>query len=76
MLSAVHSAFYLSGYVIGALAVAATAVAFRSIDRVRRRSPRFVSTPGLSQVVVAALVVGIAMAAIHAFYLAQNRSLL
>jgi hypothetical protein len=69
------SIFHIAGYLIGAFVAAGTAVAFRTVDRARRRSPDFVSTPGLSRLVTSGLVLGIALAALHAFYLAHERSL-
>ena len=62
------------GYVIGALVVSATAVLYRIEEHKRRRSASFVTVPGQSTMVVAALICGIATGALHAYYIAQTHS--
>jgi hypothetical protein len=66
---------HVIGYLIGAVLVGLTAVAYRNTDRVRRRSTAYVMTPWCAYAVASALVVGILLAAIHAFYFAQTKHL-
>lgn len=63
------------GYVIGAVAVTLTCLAFRSVDRKRRRSSMYSETRHLNYVVSATMVTAIALAGFHAYYIAANKRL-
>ena len=63
------------GYIAGTLAVAGTVSAYRSIDRTRQRSSMYGSPSWIRGVPTSVLLVGIALSATHAFYLAITRRL-
>lgn len=67
--------FHIVGYVMGAVLVSLTAVAFRSTDRLRRRSSAYVTSPWCKYAVAGALVAGVGLAALHAYYFAQTKHL-
>ena len=67
--------FHVAGYAIAALAVALTAVWYRTIDRVRRRASDYVDQIWKRHFVACCLVCGILLAAAHAYYLTQSKQL-
>jgi hypothetical protein len=60
------------GYLLGAVLVACTVVCFRTVDRARRRSPRYVIRPHLNWLATGGLIVGIALAVAHSWYFFQH----
>lgn len=68
-------AAHLVGYAIAAVLVAVTAVAFRTVDRTRRQSKRYVGYPAVGWLVAGALVLGVALAAVHAYYFSLSEHL-
>lgn len=65
--------FNIIGYLLGAVVTAMVIVLYRAIDRRRRLSSRYVIKP-YGFLVPTGLVLGIAVAAGHAYFLAQNTS--
>lgn len=63
------------GYALGAVAVTLTCLAFRSVDRKRRRSSMYSETRYLNYVVSVTMIAGIALAGIHAYYIAAHKKL-
>lgn len=63
------------GYALGAVVVTLTCLAFRSVDRRRRRSSMYSETRHVNYVVSATLIAGIALAGIHAYYIAAHKKL-
>ena len=69
------SVFNVVGYVIGSVGVAGLVVWYRSVDRRRRRSPRYVFFRNGRIPASVPLLIGILTAAGHAYFLAQYKSL-
>jgi hypothetical protein len=66
---------HVVGYLIAAVFVAVTVVMFRSVDRVRRRSNRYISYTWPGRTAGAALGCGLVLAMLHAYYFAQSRQI-
>ncbi len=67
--------FNIIGYAIAGVLVAGLVIWFRSVDRRRRRSPRYGFIPNGRLLATAPLILGILTAAGHAYFIAQTKSL-
>lgn len=58
------------GYFIGALIIPSTISIFRSVDKTRKRSGQYSAPPWAHVVPTPILICGVALAAVHAFFVA------
>ena len=68
-------AIHIVGYAFAAVFLAGTSVLYRSVDRTRRRSRFYVVRPMQGRLVIALLIVGVAVAALHAYFIARHQVL-
>lgn len=66
---------HILGYVMGSVLVAITVFFYRKVDRRRQLSGRYAAPASARWWPVVALVLGVALAALHAFYLAVQKRL-
>lgn len=61
-----------AGYALAAWATAVTAIAHRQVDRRRSRESSYVPEPWVGRAIAALLLVGLLVAAGHAFFVSQE----
>src|SRR4051812_12146284 len=67
--------WHWAGYLVGSVTVPVTVFVFRSVDRTRRRSGLYAAPGGMTAVPVVLLACGLALALVHADYLAIHKQL-